>query len=215
VFGPLRLLGGEGRLRRVSDLAGGGLERYAGLIELFSRERKRRVLAPKLVAELDGRDDYWHLREHWREDVDPLTRVQYVDLKTYLPGDILTKVDRASMAVSLEVRPPLLDHELVEAVFALPAGIRVPGGRSKGLLKEAMRGRLPDQILDRPKKGFSAPWDVWLRELRPWAAHQLRDGAAVQGGVLAPDPMSRIGARHSGPRAWSLLVLERWCRDHL
>jgi asparagine synthase (glutamine-hydrolysing) len=215
VFGALGALPGEGRVRRVADLAGGGLERYAGLIELFSPAAKRRVLAPTLAADLHGADDHWHLRAHWREDLDPMTRVQYLDLKTYLPGDILTKVDRASMSVSLEVRPPLLDHRLVEAVFALPASVRVPDGRAKGLLKDAMADRLPPEILDRPKKGFSAPWETWLPELRSWAAAEVRDGAAVQAGVLAPDPMSRIGRRQPGARAWGLLVLERWCRDNL
>jgi asparagine synthase (glutamine-hydrolysing) len=215
VFGSLAVLPGEGRLRRLADVGNGGLDRYAGLIELFSRPTKRSILSLELAAELDGADDYWHLREHWREDLDPLTRVQYLDLKTYLPGDILTKVDRASMAVSLEVRPPLLDHRLVEAMFSLPAAVRVPGGRSKGLLKDAMAGRLPDEILGRPKKGFSAPWEAWLPELRTWAANELRDGAAVQGGILAPDPMSKVGKRLPGARVWALLVLERWCRDHL
>jgi len=215
LFAPLALLPGEGRGRRVSDLGRDGLERYAGLIELFSPSRKRRVLAPELVADLDGADDYRHLRSFWRDDLDSLTRVQYLDLKTYLPGDILTKVDRASMAVSLEVRPPFLDHLMVEAVFALPAEARVPGGYGKSLLKRAMSDRLPREILDRPKKGFSAPWDAWLPKLRPWASGELRDGAAVQGGILAPDALSRIGDRLAGPRAWSLLVLERWCREHL
>ncbi len=214
-FGALGALPGEGRVRRLADLAGDGLERYAGLIELFSRRTKRNVLAPSMVADLDGADDYWHLREHWREELDPITRVQVLDLKTYLPGDILTKVDRASMSVSLEVRPPLLDHRLVEVVFGLPASARVPGGRSKGLLKDAMASRLPDEILARPKKGFSAPWNAWLPELRSWAASELRDGAAVQGQILAPDPLDRLGGRQSGARAWALLVLERWCRDNL
>jgi hypothetical protein len=78
-----------------------------------------------------------------------------------------------------------------------------------------MAGRLPDEILGRPKKGFSAPWEAWLPELRTWAANELRDGAAVQGGILAPDPMSKVGKRLPGARSWALLVLERWCRDHL
>jgi hypothetical protein len=78
-----------------------------------------------------------------------------------------------------------------------------------------MAGRLPEEILGRPKKGFSAPWEAWLPELRTWAADELRDGAAVQGGILAPDPISRIGSRLPGARAWALLVLERWCRENL
>ena len=147
-----------------------------------------------------------------RGALDPLTRAQVLDLNTYLPGDILTKVDRAGMAVSLEVRPPLLDHELVEAVLALPASVR---GRDKALLKRAMTGRLPDEYLRRPKRGFSVPWKVWLGQLRGWAEDELRDGAAVQAGVLAPNPGEKVGTYRTGARLWSLLVLERWCRHHL
>ena len=116
------------------------------------------LLSPDVAGGLEGRDPRWHLREHWHEDLDPLTRAQVLDLHTYLPGDILTKVDRASMAVSLEVRPPLLDHELVEVVLSLPVSVR---GHGKALLKRAMVGRIPDTIIQRPKKGFSVPWNVW------------------------------------------------------
>jgi asparagine synthase (glutamine-hydrolysing) len=216
VSGAISVLPRIDRLARLADLGAEPLERYARLMELFPVERKLAVLGPAVRASLDGYDHLAHLRRYWREDLDPITRVQYLDLKTYLPDDILTKVDRASMAVSLEVRPPLLDHVLVEAVFALPASVRVPEGRPKGLLKDAMAGRVPAEALERPKKGFSAPWNAWLPELRTLAAEELRDGAAVQAGVLAPDPMERIGGPHrQGARAWALLVLERWCRANL
>ncbi len=203
------------RLREVTWLRGlhaASLERYAGLVELFPPALARDVLSGQSTAELDGRDARWHLREYWREDLDPRARAQYVDLHTYLPGDILTKVDRASMSVSLEVRPPLLDHELVEAVMGLPSWIR---GEDKALLKGAMARRLPVSILARPKQGFSVPWSRWQGQLQDWAIDALRDGAAVQGGLLAPDPASRIGTHRSGARLWSLLVLERWCQQHL
>lgn len=203
------------RLRDVTwlrDLDAQPLERYAALVELFPPTMTGDLLDPALARDLDGRDVRWHLREHWHEELDPLTRAQVLDLNTYLPGDILTKVDRAGMAVSLEVRPPLLDHELVEAVLALPASVR---GRDKALLKRAMTGRLPDEILRRPKRGFSVPWKVWLGQLRGWAEDELRDGAAVQAGVLAPNPGEKVGTYRTGARLWSLLVLERWCRHHL
>ncbi len=203
------------RLRDVTwlrDLDAAPLERYAALVELFPPAMARGLLAPGIARDLEGRDARWHLREHWNDDLDPLTRAQVVDLNTYLPGDILTKVDRASMAVSLEVRPPLLDHQLVEAVLAMPPSVR---GNDKALLKRAMAGRIPDAILQRPKKGFSVPWKVWLGQIRDWAQDELRDGAAVQAGVLGPDPGRKVGTERVGPRLWSLLVLERWCRQHL
>jgi asparagine synthase (glutamine-hydrolysing) len=203
------------RLREVTWLRGlhaDSLERYAGLVELFPPALARDVLSRPSAAELDGRDARWHLREYWREELDPRTRAQYVDFHTYLPGDILTKVDRASMSVSLEVRPPLLDHELVEAVMGLPSPIR---GEDKALLRRAMARRLPVSILARPKKGFSVPWFRWQGQLQDWATDTLRDGAAVQAGLLAPDPASRIGTQRGGARLWSLLVLERWCQHRL
>ena len=94
---------------------------------------------------------------------DPLALIQYLDLKTYLAGDINTKVDRASMAHSLEVREPLMDHELVEWLATLPSDLKIRGGESKFLLKSAMRGRLPDAIMDRPKMGFAVPLARWFR----------------------------------------------------
>ena len=102
-------------------------------------------------------DDWWHYREHWREDLPLRTRLQYLDFHTYLPGCILTKVDRTSMAVSLEARVPLLSQRLIEFSFSLPETIRWHGGAGKGLLKHAYRGILPAEILARRKKGFGVP----------------------------------------------------------
>ena len=102
-------------------------------------------------------DDCWHYREHWRPQLPLLTRLQYLDFHTYLPDDILTKVDRASMACSLEVRVPMLSRRLIEFAFSLPENIRYDGGRLKGVLKRVYRHTLPDSILRRPKKGFSVP----------------------------------------------------------
>lgn len=123
------------------------------------------------VLEIDADyDDCWHYRQHWRPDLPLLTRLQYLDFHTYLPDDILTKVDRASMASSLEVRVPFLSRRLVEFAFSLPERIRYHGGHLKGLLKYAYQGILPDTILHRPKKGFSTPpshlstYDGRLRE---------------------------------------------------
>ncbi len=102
-------------------------------------------------------DHYWQYRRHWHEEVPPRTRLQLVDFHTYLPDDILTKVDRTSMSVSLEARVPLLDRRLIEFSFKLPEEIRYAGGQLKGLLKHAYRGILPDSVLDRKKKGFGTP----------------------------------------------------------
>jgi asparagine synthase (glutamine-hydrolysing) len=105
----------------------------------------------------DEYDDYWYFRRFWREDLPILTRLQYLDFHTYLPDDILTKVDRVSMANSLEVRVPLLCQSLAEFSFSLPESIRVVGGVPKGLLKQTYDHVLPPRILSRTKKGFSIP----------------------------------------------------------
>jgi asparagine synthase (glutamine-hydrolysing) len=102
-------------------------------------------------------DEWWHYRTHWRDDLPLRTRLQLVDFHTFLPGLVLTKVDRTSMAVSLEARVPLLDRRLIEFSFSLDEELRYHGGETKGLLRHAYRGILPDGILDRRKKGFGIP----------------------------------------------------------
>jgi hypothetical protein len=99
-----------------------------------------------------------------------LDAAQYADLKFWLPGDILTKVDRASMAVSLEAREPLLDHRLIEFAAGLPEGMRIRGTQGKWLMKQAMKPQLPDDILFRPKQGFVTPIAQWFRGL--WRARR-------------------------------------------
>ena len=105
-------------------------------------------------------DSYWKFRQHWRNDLPLWTRMQYLDFHTFLPDDILTKVDRTSMANSLEVRVPLLSRDLVEFAFTLPEKLRLPGCRPKGLLKAAFHADLPVEIINRSKQGFSLPFKL-------------------------------------------------------
>lgn len=106
-------------------------------------------------------DDYWHFRKHWRPELPLRTRLQFLDFRTYLPDDILTKVDRASMQVALEVRVPLLSRKLIEFAFSLPESVRYADGLLKGLVKKAYRNKLPPDILFKPKQGFSLPLKAW------------------------------------------------------
>ncbi|WP_408589969.1 XrtA/PEP-CTERM system amidotransferase [Novosphingobium sp.] len=145
-----------------------------------------------------------------------LDRAQYADLKFMLPGDILTKVDRASMAVSLEAREPLLDHRLVEFGARLPEGLRVRGHTGKWILKQTMRRYLPDDVLFRSKMGFVTPIAAWLRgPLADQARAIVRSGTLAQTGWFDPARVSSLVEGHISGRAdhsrllWQLLMLER------
>jgi asparagine synthase (glutamine-hydrolysing) len=122
-------------------------------------------------------DDWWHYRHYWRDDLPLRTRLQYLDFHTFMPGSVLTKVDRTTMAVSLEARVPLLARSVVEFSFGLPEAVRFHGDRAKGLLKHAYREILPREILDRRKKGFGVPRDYFgnLGSGIPLQEHVLRE----------------------------------------
>ena len=124
-----------------------------------------RLFSDRFRRELGGYSAFDVFEHHAaRADTDdPLALIQYLDLKTYLVGDINTKVDRASMAHSLEVREPLMDHELVEWMATLPSSHKVQGAEGKYLFKRALEPRLPDAVLYRPKMGFSVPLARWFR----------------------------------------------------
>src|SRR5436309_13971157 len=142
---------------------------------------RERLLSDAFKAKLSGYNAIEVFRRHaaLAQTDDALAQIQYLDLKTYLVGDILTKVDRASMAHSLEVREPLLDHPLMEWLSGLPPGLKLRGREGKYLFKKALEPYLPQEILYRPKMGFSVPLASWFRgPLR----QRVRD--AVLGPVL-------------------------------
>jgi asparagine synthase (glutamine-hydrolysing) len=139
--------------------------------------------------------------------------VQYADIMTYLPGDILTKVDRASMAHSLEVRVPLLDHVLVEWAATLPPRLRLNARGSKYVLKQALRPYLPAAILRRTKMGFSVPLAAWLRgSLRPRVTRALAEPAFANSGLFDMAAVARLIEQHQSGRSdhsriiWALFM---------
>jgi len=158
---PLRRASVAGRARNkiLREVCLEGIELYAALLGGLIRAEKTRY-RHRLDIPKDY-DDYWHFRKFYKPELSLFTRLQYLDLCTYLPDDILTKVDRVSMAVSLESRVPLLSTKLVEFSFSLPDEIRLPAGELKGLLKNAVRDMLPQSIISRGKKGFSVPERNW------------------------------------------------------
>jgi asparagine synthase (glutamine-hydrolysing) len=152
---------------------------------------------------------------------DPLSLIQYIDMKTYLPGDILTKVDRASMAHALEVRVPLLDHQFVEWVSGLPSGSKLRNGEGKHIFKKALKPYLSDDILYRKKMGFTIPLAAWLRgPLRESMRKAVLNPALLDTGIFNGDYLKQLVAQHeSGARdhavaLWSVLMFEAFLRKN-
>ena len=149
--------------------------------------------------------------------MDALAQQQYVDVKTYLVDDILTKVDRMSMAVSLEARVPLLDYRIVEFALNLPPQMKLNRDTTKAILRRVMADRLPPAVLEKPKEGFSIPLKHWLRgELRPLMSDLLSAETVRRRGYFEPECVSRWVSEHLARKAnhshrlWALMVFELW-----
>ncbi len=171
-----------------------------------------------LTASLQGYspfDLFRHFYDRAPAD-DPLSRIQYVDIKTYLVDDILTKVDRASMAVSLEVRCPLLDHEFMENAARIPSSLKLKNGVGKYIFKEAIKKIVPEEILNRPKMGFSIPLAEWLRGDLKDLAHSLlfdqHDSLLNQQSVRKMWDRHQSGLRDLGSPLWTILMFRLWQR---
>ena len=154
--------------------------------------------------------------------LDTVSRLQYLDTLQYLPADILTKVDRMSMAHSLEVRSPLLDHTLVEYAATLPVSLKLRGTVGKYVLRRVAARLLPPEVLTKPKQGFAIPKDRWFRgELRSFAEDVLLDRRSLWRGYLRKDTLTRMLHHHATGRRdystwiWCLIVLELWSRRYL
>jgi len=182
-----------------------------------------RVLTREARRELDAEDPFRRYRQLYERlrDRDVVQRMLYVDSAIILPDIFLEKVDKATMAHGLEVRVPFLDNELAAFAMGLPSNLKVRHGQKKWILRRAMRGLLPDSILDSPKRGFNVPYQAWLRgPLRSYLESVMLDGRALDRGFFDRGALKRSlddhvqGRRDNGFLLWKLLNLQLWAAHH-
>jgi len=194
---------------------------YFNIIAVLDDNLRERLYSPAFKRRLQGYRAVEVLHRHAAASPTdhPLSLVQYLDMKTYLVDDILTKVDRASMAHALEVRVPLLDHELVEWMSGLPPELKLSGGEGKHLFKAALRAHLPQELLYRPKMGFAVPLADWFRgPLRERVRSALLGPRLADAGLFDHGFLAELldthdtGRRDHSAALWSLLMFEAFLR---
>jgi asparagine synthase (glutamine-hydrolysing) len=207
---------------RIRDMIGSPDEQYLRRVTHGLSSSTRGIFTDELLSRVEFSDPA-HVARPFLDAIratDALSRRQYLDTHTYLPGDILTKVDRASMMVSLEARAPLLDHVLAEFAATIPTDLRMKGMTTKYLLKKVAERLMPAELVYRPKMGFGVPVAYWLK--KEWATHLddlVTSERAIARGTFQPAFLRRIVAEHrSGKRdnsgiLWTLMMLELWRRD--
>jgi asparagine synthase (glutamine-hydrolysing) len=196
------------------------LDRYFRLVTFHRPETLARLLGAEVRETMTQRDLWAPLRSAASAaGTDDYPAVlQYTDIHNYLPDDILTKVDRASMLCSLESRVPLLDHHVIELAATIPSSLKLRDGRGKYILKRALEHMLPSELLHRRKMGFAVPVAKWFRhELAGYVQDTLSSRRVRQRGFFEPDAVSSMlddhisGRRDRSTQIWMLLALEAWC----
>jgi asparagine synthase (glutamine-hydrolysing) len=201
------------------------INRYLDSVSVFTGLNKTSLYASDFSDQLR---DASHMSSYFRElshnvkSRAPLDSLLYIDSKTYLPGDILTKVDRMSMAVSLEARVPLLDHKLIEFVTRIPASMKMAGLETKHLFKRAIGDLVPPEVVNRPKQGFGVPIEQWInQQLRERIRDTLNDPRTLQRGYVTRKHVELLldeherGRRDHAMALWALLMLELWHRHYM
>jgi asparagine synthase (glutamine-hydrolysing) len=219
--GGLMAEGMKGR-NFLRHMALNGSYRYLDALTLFDRNSRDALFQESAAERMLAEDPWQDLAACLaREDSHWLSAIQYLDMKTYLPLDILTKVDRMSMAHSLEARVPLLDHKLVEFAAAIPPGLKLHNGRTKHIFKQALEGILPESIIDRPKQGFAVPLGRWFRgELNGFVRDLLLSPTSRARNIFNPAYIEKLLLLQSRGRPldlqlWTLISFELWCRTFL
>ena len=203
-------------------LARDSVDGYFHSVSLLGDRLRGRLFSTSFMRELQGYRAVEVLRKHAAQSPtdDPLSLVQYLDMKTYLPGDILTKVDRASMAHALEVRVPLLDHKFVEWTSGLPSGYKLKDGEGKYIFKKALSPHLPEDILYRPKMGFAVPLASWFRgPLKDRLRQSILGARMLESGYFNPQFLAHLVDEHQAGRRdysaplWSLLMFDAFLKN--
>lgn len=203
-------------------MARSSVEAYFHSVSIMRESMRAQLFSPRFKRELQGYDASEVFRSHARTagTDDPLALIQYLDLKTYLVGDINTKVDRASMAHSLEVREPLMDHKLIEWLATLPSSLKIRGQEGKYLLKKSMEPLLPNDVLYRPKMGFSVPLARWFRgPLKERMRNSILGSRLAETGWFNSRYLNHLvdahssGSRDYSASLWTLLMFEAFLRN--
>ena len=204
------------------NLARSPIEAYFRSVSALKSELKEQILHGDLRRQLGDYDSLDVLRSYYdkADTMDPISRIQYVDVKTYLTDDILVKVDRASMAHSLEVRAPILDHKLMELAATIPSSMKLRGMNGKYIFKKTLNEVLPRSVLNRKKMGFGVPLAQWLRnDLREFAHavifDQRQDSFLNDASVNAIWQEHQRGFRDRSTELWSILMFRLWQREFL
>ncbi len=198
-------------------------DRYAQMVSYFTPDASRHLYQPDVLAEVGSSDPYQLTRDAWgaAASADVVNRLLACDVALYLPGDLLPKVDITTMAVSLEARSPLLDHQFMEWAARLPGHLKVRDGTTKYLFKQALSPWLPHDLIHRQKMGFGIPRNEWLRGPLVPMIHELLLAPDTRiATVIRPDAIRALVDRHAaqgndGSRLWALLMLELWHREVL
>lgn len=219
---PRGLLGKMRRFAALSDST--PARRYGRIMSYFSPEERASLYTPWMHEQIGSADPYSYFERLFDRGagLGPVNRALLVDLCSYLPEDLLVKVDIASMMNSLEARSPFLDHKLIDYVSSLPSTFKLKGGTAKYILKQAFKGMVPDNILNRSKMGFGVPLDAWFRgRLNGYLREHLLSERSIRRGYFKPDAVRNLivshenGRRNHGLKLWMLLVLELWHREFL
>jgi asparagine synthase (glutamine-hydrolysing) len=204
------------------SIARGTTGGYFHAVSSVTDELRQRLYSPDFMRRLQGYRAQEVLEQVMRDAPtdNHISRIQYADVKTYLPGDILTKVDRASMAHSLEVRVPILDHPFLEWAATVPAEMKLRGGEGKYIFKKALESRLPHDVLYRDKMGFAVPLAAWFRgPLRQTVREALTGPTLTETGMFEHRTVARLvddhqsRARDHSTVIWSLLMFESFLRQ--